>query len=75
MRAGEQGTSGFRLEVGTDGRVTGCSITKSSGSSTLDEATCRLVSKRARFTPAKDSSGNAIPDSYSNRVRWQIPEN
>ena len=74
LRNQEQGVTGFRLEVGTDGRATSCSITKSSGSSTLDDATCRLVPRRARFNPAKDSSGNAITDTYNGRIRWQIPQ-
>lgn len=74
LRAEEQGTTGFRVEIGTDGRVTSCSVTKSSGHSGLDDATCKLVTRRAKFTPAKDASGNPIADSYSNRVRWQIPQ-
>lgn len=74
LRAEEQGTTGFRLEVGPDGRVTNCTVTSSSGSSSLDEATCRLVSRRARFNPAEDASGNKIAASFTNRIRWQIPQ-
>src|SRR3546814_3143032 len=74
LRNEEEGTTGFRVTVGTHGRVTDCSVTSSSGSSTLDEATCRLITRRARFTPAEDSNGNPITDTYSNRIRWQIPE-
>ncbi len=74
IRAEEQGTTGFRVDVGPDGRVTSCQVTSSSGSSTLDEATCRLVTRRARFTPAKDTTGAAVSDTYSNRIRWVLPE-
>jgi periplasmic protein TonB len=74
QRNEEQGTTGFALEVGPDGRVTSCRVTASSGSASLDEATCRLVSKRARFTPGKDAAGNALGGSYSNRIRWKLPE-
>jgi periplasmic protein TonB len=74
LRNEEQGTTGFRLEIGTDGKATSCSITKSSGFSALDDATCKFVSRRARFKPAKDASGNPITDTYSSRVRWQIPK-
>jgi len=69
----EQGTTAFTLDVGSDGRVTGCSITGSSGSSTLDAATCRLMRSRARFTPAHDSNGNAVGDRVSSRIRWVLP--
>ncbi|EQB32842.1 energy transducer TonB [Sphingobium ummariense] len=74
LREGQQGTTGFRLEVGADGRVTSCTVTQSSGSSELDDATCKLVTRRARFTPAEDDQGNKMAASYSNRIRWQIPE-
>jgi periplasmic protein TonB len=73
LRNEEQGTTGFRLDVGPDGRVSGCTVTQSSGSSALDGATCRLLRSRARFTPATDSTGNKTSDSVSGRIRWQIP--
>lgn len=74
QRAEESGTTSFRLEVGADGRATSCSVTGSSGSSTLDEATCRLVQKRARFKPAIGSDGQPTTDTYSNRIRWVLPK-
>ena len=74
LRNEEAGTTGFRLEIGTDGKAISCSITKPSGFSALDDATCRVVSRRARFKPAKDASGTPIGDTYSSRVKWQIPK-
>ena len=74
LRNEEQGTTGFRLDVGPDGRVSGCTVTAPSGSSALDTATCRLLRSRARFTPATDSTGARTSDSVSGRIRWQIPE-
>jgi protein TonB len=70
----EQGTTRFRLTVGTDGRVTNCEVTGSSGSSALDSTTCRLMRSRARFTPARDSGGNPTTDSVSSSIRWVLPE-
>jgi protein TonB len=75
IRAEQQGTTGFRLTVGTDGRVTACSVTSSSGSSALDDATCRIMRSRARFTPARDDTGNPTTDSVSSRIRWVLPAN
>ena len=72
LRGDEEGTVGFRLDVGPDGRVTGCAITASSGSGSLDSATCRLLTERARFTPARDSKGAAIADSLDSRILWRI---
>lgn len=68
-----EGTTGFRVTVGPDGRVMDCAIVLSSGSSELDSATCTNVKRRARFEPARDTSGKPTTGSYSNRVRWQLP--
>lgn len=73
LREERAGTTGFRVSVGPDGRVTSCSVTSSSGSPDLDEATCSNVTRRARFSPATDGEGNPTTDSYSNRIRWVIP--
>ncbi len=69
-----EGTSGFRVTVGPNGRVTDCSITSSSGHPDLDEATCANVTRRGRFEPALDSEGNPTSGSWSSRVRWEIPK-
>lgn len=74
IRNEEQGTTAVRLSIGPDGRVSDCSISSSSGSSALDKATCNILKRRARFTPAKDQAGNPISDSYSQRIRWVLPE-
>ena len=74
QRNEEQGTTRFTLSVGTNGRVTGCTVTSSSGSSSLDRTTCRLMQSRARFTPATDNRGNPTTDSVSGSIRWVLPE-
>lgn len=74
LREEREGTTGFRVTVGTDGRVTSCSVTSSSGSPDLDEATCSNVTRRARFNPATDGEGNPTTGQYSSRVRWVIPK-
>lgn len=68
-----EGTTGFRVNVGPDGRVSDCVITASSGSPELDLATCTNVRRRARFEPALDANGSPTTGKYANRVRWQIP--
>lgn len=74
LREEREGTTGFRVTVGPDGRVTDCQITSSSGHSDLDQATCDNVRRRARFAPATDGEGNPTTGSYQNRVRWVIPK-
>jgi TonB family protein len=73
IRAGEHGTVSFRLSVGADGRVYGCVVTGSSGSAVLDSATCRLMTSRARFTPAGDKRGRPRADDFEGRIIWQLP--
>ncbi len=73
IRNEEQGTTAVRLTVGTDGRVTDCSVTQSSGSTALDNTACSIFKRRARFTAAKDQAGNPITDNYVQRVRWVLP--
>lgn len=68
------GTARFRLEVSASGRVQGCTITGSSGYPELDQATCDLVTRRARFDPAKSDAGAATGGTYTSSVRWQLPE-
>lgn len=67
------GTARFTLAIDARGKVTGCSITRSTGHAPLDAATCDLVSKRARFDAARDGNGKAVAGSYSGSVTWQIP--
>ena len=69
----EQGATGYELSVAPDGRAESCVITASSGSIALDEATCRLVVDRARFSPATDAGGRAVAGSYASRVNWVLP--
>ncbi|MBV7264764.1 TonB family protein [Erythrobacter sp. WH131] len=68
------GVVSFALTIDRDGKVSDCTITKSTGHAQLDEATCRLIERRARFDPAKDSYGNPISGTYRNSVNWKLPE-
>jgi protein TonB len=69
----EQGTVTVTLQVGPSGRVTGCSTT-GNASSTLKNATCRLLSARARFSPAQDANGNPTTSTYTRNITWRIAE-
>ena len=68
------GKARFRLDIAADGRVTNCTITGSSGHAALDQATCALVTRRARFQPARGSEGQPVAGTYSNAIDWQLPE-
>lgn len=74
LRSEEQGRVGYRLAIGADGRVSGCTITGSSGSAALDAATCRIMRSRARFTPARDSRGNPAADAREGWIDWVMQQ-
>lgn len=73
QRAEAQGTTTARFTVGTDGRVTSCTVTGSSGNSSLDSTTCSLIQRRFRFRPALDRAGNPITETRTQRVTWRLP--
>lgn len=73
IRAGHTGTVRFRLAIDSSGRVNDCAIVESSGFPGLDAATCRNVTKRARFDAAADGTGAQVAGSYNGTIRWVIP--
>lgn len=71
--AGAEGTVQASLTIGPDGRVVGCNVTRSSGNSSLDGATCNILRRRAKFTPARDSNGQPTTDSVSTPpIVWRL---
>jgi protein TonB len=70
VRTGIGGTVEFRFVVGVSGRVTNCTVTRSSGNADLDATTCRVVLKRFRYRPATDANGRPIPEVVEGDVDW-----
>lgn len=68
------GSASFALAIDAGGKVTGCTITRSTGHAVLDAATCELVTKRAKFDAARDGTGKAVSGSYSGTITWNIPD-
>ncbi len=68
------GTARFALAIDARGKVTGCTITRSTGHAPLGAATCDLVTKRARFEAARDGTGKPVAGNYSGVITWQIPK-
>ena len=73
--AGAEGTAQAALTIGPDGRVVGCTLTRSTGNGALDTATCNILKRRAKFTPAHDSSGAATTDTYNTPpITWRLAD-
>lgn len=73
LRAGEQGNVQVRLDIGTSGRVHGCTVLQSSRSAILDSTTCRILRARARFEPARDANGKPTTDQIVQTIAWRMP--
>lgn len=69
---GIQGSVGALLTIGADGAVSACRAIESSRTIELDEVTCAIFLKRARYQPATDKSGKAVPALSYYRVNWMI---
>ena len=68
-----QGKVSFMLTIDPSGRVVGCVITRSSGSGVLDAATCRIMQRRARYTPATDATGMPTSGTIEQEMVWKRP--
>lgn len=64
------GRLGVRYTVGTDGRVTQCRVTRSSGKPALDGITCRLIEKRYRYRPSLDAGGRPVASTVFHNQDW-----
>ena len=71
--SGAEGTAQATLSISPDGRVVGCNLIRSTGNSSLDSATCNILRRRAKFTPARDSNGNATSDTITTPpISWRL---
>lgn len=67
---GKQAQVNFRLSVSAEGAPTACEVQSSYNDKTFDDVTCRVLMRRARFSPALDAKGQPVPSFYLNTVRW-----
>lgn len=63
-------TVSFDLTVGPDGTVSRCDADPSSGAAVVDQTTCLLLMKRARFVPARDEQGVSAYGVFRSYVIW-----
>jgi TonB family protein len=73
IRNNEEGRTVARLLIGANGRVQSCGIVTSSGSASLDAATCRAAVRRGMFEPAHLASGERVRSTFDLPVRWVLP--
>jgi TonB family protein len=59
-----------RLNVDARGRASDCMVIAASGSKALDDQLCQVMLRRAKFEPAHDKAGAAVPSVWSTSVSW-----
>ena len=61
------------LTVSAEGRVAACAVVQSSGHKPLDDGTCAIMLKRARFKPAEDAEGRPVEGHFlTPTIHWRI---
>jgi periplasmic protein TonB len=68
--AGIGGMVSVQFRVEPDGRVSDCSVTRSSGNRELDAMTCRLIQTRYRFRAPRDASGRPLSATVIEDHEW-----
>jgi len=69
-----EGSVNYLLVIGTNGKVSSCELTSTTGNRALDAATCRLIESRARFEAATDETGAKVLGTFRGSVTWDIPD-
>lgn len=73
LREAKQGMVAVQIDVDDTGAPLNCGVSKSSHVPSLDEATCRVIMARARFSVGHDQSGHAVGGRTNVRIRWALP--
>src|SRR4051812_8402637 len=68
-----QGTAQAQLTISPSGQVVGCNLIRSPGNGARASATCNTLRRRAKFTPARNSNGNATTDTITTPpIVWRL---
>lgn len=72
MKKNEKGRAIADIDVAADGRPIACRIRRSSGSISLDNATCEVMMKLGRFEPAVDVFGASFAGTANGSLNWTL---
>lgn len=62
------------MTISPKGKVTACRVTESTGSPTLDKATCDYFRKEVRYAPVMGSDGKPTSSNIMGRLKWRLPD-
>jgi len=69
----QSGSVGVTVRVNTDGSVSNCRISRSSGNPEADGLMCQLTLRYIRFEPARDPSGRPVAQDVTFVPNWWKP--
>lgn len=67
------GTTRAMVTIGPDGTASNCRLLQSAGHASLDKATCTILLKRPRYTPARNAAGQPVAAPVISAIRWVLP--
>lgn len=73
LEKGQQALIAARVMVDAEGKITDCAIVELTEAEKFGAGVCRQITSTARFDPAVDASGAAMPSYYVFRIRYVIP--
>lgn len=68
--AGQSGIVQVRIDVDESGSVTGCHVLHRTNPDQFADLTCKLISQRARLSPAINADGKPVRSFYATRIVW-----
>lgn len=72
--SGREFVVGVIFAVETDGQVTECRITRSSGNTALDRLTCDLMERKFRFRPSLDEDRQPVRSHVTQNQFWNFED-
>jgi TonB family protein len=72
IAAHEEGAVGFKVTLDSQGVVTACQVTHSSGHALLDQETCNVITLHAQFKPDPGLSPSQVRTSEG-VIAWKLP--
>jgi len=73
LMARKEGETHVIIDIGLDGRSSNCRVIRSSGTSELDKTTCKILTERVQFNPAKTTTGIPVVAPLYVAFGWESP--
>lgn len=74
LRLGEEGNVGMALEIGTDGKLRSCTVSRTSGYARLDRAACDIMLIHVgKLNAPVDAKGRRITAVREGSIDWRLP--